>query len=163
MLDALWCTELEPPDDVIIAELPPPGENQTVRDVLALHRANPACAPCHNTMDPVGLGLENFDAIGSYRANYENGLPVDASGIMPSGETFTGFPDLAAIVAANEDFVPCAAHKLFVYGLGRSIGPSHSYVDQVVEAWKKTGLGLNELVEQLVLNDVFRYRRGDPG
>ncbi|HVJ16456.1 MAG TPA: DUF1592 domain-containing protein, partial [Polyangiaceae bacterium] len=161
VLDALWCTELSPPDDVIVAELPAPGENQTVRDVLALHRANPACAPCHNTMDPVGLGLENFDAIGGYRATYTNGLPIDASGEMPTGETFTGFADLATLVAQAPQFVPCAAQKLFVYGLGRSIGPSQSYVDQIVENWKTTGLGLNELVEQFVLNDIFRYRRGD--
>jgi hypothetical protein len=163
VLDGLWCTVLEPPDDVIVAELPPPAENQTVRDVLAVHRTNPACAPCHDTMDPVGLGLENFDAIGAYRDFYLNGLPVDASGQMPGGETFSGFSDLVTLVADSEQFLPCAAQKLFVYGLGRSIGPSKSYVDQVVENWKKTGLGLNELLEQLVLNDVFRYRRGDAG
>ncbi len=163
VLDALWCTELHPPDNVIVAELPPIGPDQTVRDLLAVHRANPACAPCHDTMDPVGLGLENFDAIGSYRTTYANGKPVDASGQLPTGETFAGFADLAGLVAQNEAFVPCAAQKLFVYGLGRSIGPSQSYLDQVVTNWQGAGLGLNQLVEQLVLNDVFRFRRGDPG
>ena len=61
-----------------------------MRERMAQHRANPACAGCHSMMDPIGLALENFDAVGRWRTRSEAGTPIDASGALPDGTTFDG-------------------------------------------------------------------------
>ncbi|HEX7860008.1 MAG TPA: DUF1592 domain-containing protein [Verrucomicrobiae bacterium] len=91
------------------------------RERLAEHRANPACASCHDIMDPVGFALENFDALGRWR-EYEDGLPVDASGGFPDGSKFVGVDALEeALVKRPDLFVGTLAEKLLTFALGRGI------------------------------------------
>jgi hypothetical protein len=93
----------------------------SVRDRLAEHRRDPACASCHNLMDPIGLSLENFDAVGRWRA-LEEGEPVDASGGFPDGSRFTGVPGLeAALLEHPEIFVATLTEKLLTFALGRGL------------------------------------------
>lgn len=93
----------------------------SVRDRLAEHRANAACASCHNLMDPVGFSLENFDAVGRWR-DFEAGEPVDASGGLPDGSTFTGVTGLEQnLLKRPELFVGAFAEKLLTFALGRGI------------------------------------------
>jgi hypothetical protein len=160
VLDALMCTQLNPPDNIVIPPLmdPPPG--QSLRDTVLAHSTNPACAGCHKLMDPVGLGFENFDAIGKYRATYADGSAVDASGTMPDGQAFKDFNELVAIVKKNPNLGRCAAQKLFVYGMGRTISPSEAYLDQIIAKWSAGPGTLGNLVQELVLSDVFRFRKG---
>ncbi|MCY4660913.1 MAG: DUF1592 domain-containing protein [Acidobacteria bacterium] len=98
------------------------GEPASVRERLERHRANPACAGCHAPMDPLGFALENFDAIGSWRATSEAGRPIDASATMPSGEAFEGPAGLRRVLLGrDEDFAAAVTEKLLAYALGRGL------------------------------------------
>ena len=98
------------------------GEPASVRERLERHRANPACAGCHAPMDPLGFALENFDAIGSWRATSEAGLPIDASATMPSGAAFEGPAGLRRVLLSRgEDFAATVTEKLLAYALGRGL------------------------------------------
>jgi hypothetical protein len=130
-----------------------------VRERLAAHRANVACAGCHKLMDPVGFSLENFDAVGRWRTT-EEGKPVDASGGMPDGSTFTGVAGLeAALQARPEVFVNTLAEKLLTYGLGRGI----EYYDapavrQVLRGGRDGRYRFSDLVVGVVTSTPFRMR-----
>jgi len=111
---------------------PPPGNvpalkdntvdaNVSVRERLKQHRAQEACASCHNLMDPVGFALENYDAIGRWR-DVEEGQPVDAAGGLPDGREFVGVAGLErAILARPEIFVTTLTEKLLTFALGRGV------------------------------------------
>jgi hypothetical protein len=91
----------------------------SVRERLAEHRANAACAGCHNLMDPIGFSLENFDAIGRWRAR-EEGLPIDAAGGLPDGSAFDSVSGLEAGLLKHPDlFVTTLTEKLLTFALGR--------------------------------------------
>lgn len=99
------------------------GQPKALRDRMALHRANPACASCHARMDPLGFSLENFDAIGKWR-NEADGVLVDASASLPDGSQFNGIEGLRALLAGHkEDFVRTFTGKLLAYATGRGIEP----------------------------------------
>jgi hypothetical protein len=161
VVNSLECLELELPTNLVPPPLADPGATQTVREVLEAHRSNPACSPCHNILDPVGLGLEHFDGIGHYRDTYANGLPVDSQGMLSDGTSVDGLMGLADAISKNPGFVGCAAQKLFVYGLGRTIDGSGAYVDQITSQWQAQGLSLKNLLKAMVVNDTFRSRHGN--
>jgi hypothetical protein len=161
IVNSLKCLELELPANLTPPPLGEPAAGQSVRQVLEAHRANPSCAPCHNILDPVGLGLEHFDAIGRYRETYTSGQPVDAVGMLTDGSSFNGLPELAAAMSKDPSFVACAARKLFVYGLGRTVDPSEPYLEQIATQWQARGLSLKNLLKELVVNDTFRSRHGN--
>ena len=98
------------------------GEPASVRDRLERHRANPACAGCHAPMDPLGFALENFDAIGAWRATGEAGLPIDSSATMPDGTEFEGPAGLRRVLSSRgEEFAGAVTEKLLAYALGRGL------------------------------------------
>ena len=113
-----------PPPDV--PQLKPNEEGQkpkTLREQMAEHRSNPTCATCHKVMDPVGLALENFDAVGAWRT-YEAGGPIDASGQLADGSPVDGVVTLRqAILDRPELFIGTMTEKLMTYALGRGVGP----------------------------------------
>jgi len=93
----------------------------SVRDRLAEHRANAACAGCHNLMDPIGFSLENFDAVGRWRT-LEEGRPVDASDGLPDGSKFTGVSGLEdGLLSRPEVFAGTLTEKLLTFALGRGV------------------------------------------
>jgi hypothetical protein len=93
----------------------------SVRERLAQHRADVACAGCHKLMDPVGFSLENFDAVGRWRT-IEEGRPIDATGGLPNGSRFEGVTGLErALLKRPEVFVGTLAEKLLTFALGRGI------------------------------------------
>jgi hypothetical protein len=95
--------------------------NLSVRKRLAEHRSNAVCAACHNLMDPVGLSLEKFDAIGR-RRSAEDGIPIDASGGLPDGSHFADVDGLEqALLSRPEIFVGTFAEKLLTFALGRGV------------------------------------------
>jgi len=95
--------------------------NLSVRARLAEHRANTACASCHNLMDPIGFSLENFDAIGRWRT-LEDGLPIDATGGLPDGSKFEGVVGLEAGLLKHPDiFVSTLTEKLMTFAVGRGV------------------------------------------
>jgi mono/diheme cytochrome c family protein len=108
--------------------VPPLGENNpvgkalTMRERMAQHRTNPACSSCHQLMDPIGLAVENFDAVGRWRNRGEGDMPIDPAGALPSGATFEGVAGLRkALVDRPEVFVTTVSEKLLTYALGRGL------------------------------------------
>jgi hypothetical protein len=99
------------------------GTMLSLRDRLAEHRANPACASCHQLMDSLGFALEGFDAVGRSRAIDELGDPIDGSGVLPDGSKFDGVNGLRAALASSELFRTVLAEKLMVYARGRGLEP----------------------------------------
>lgn len=162
VLDAIWCQGLQLPTNLMVNELEDAPAPTTLREQIAEHRANPACAGCHNLIDPIGLGLEKFDGIGAYREQYaDSGLPIDTLGQLPGGIAFDGLLELNQVLTASERFLACAAEKLFTYGLGRTVGPSAAYVDQIASSWIAEEPSLRNLIKKLVVNDTFRFRRAE--
>ena len=93
-----------------------------MRERLEQHRDNPVCATCHAPMDPLGFALENFDAIGGWRATGEGGDPIDASGVFPDGTGFDGLGGLKEVLLSRHDqFVRTVTEKLATYALGRGL------------------------------------------
>ena len=94
----------------------------TLRERMSQHRKNPACASCHNMIDPAGFALENFDAIGRWRVVDESFNSIDAYGALPDGTRFDGVTELtAALVRRPERFVTTVTEKLLTYALGRGV------------------------------------------
>ena len=124
-------------DNILDAPTPPPPPNvpaledaapkdatrvPTLRETLAVHREDAMCASCHNRMDPLGLALENFNALGQWRAE-EYKQKIDPSGQLATGEPFTDIRDLKRILTANHklEFYRCLTEKLMTYALGRGM------------------------------------------
>jgi hypothetical protein len=102
-----------------------PDHVPTMRERMAQHRNNAACSSCHMLIDPIGLSMENFDAIGRWRTKGDAGVPVDAAGGLPSGDTFEGVTGLKqALLSRPERFVGAVTEKLLTFALGRGIEPS---------------------------------------
>jgi hypothetical protein len=167
VLETLLCEAIAPPP----ADVPELDENAAdsmagqslnVRERLAEHRENPQCAACHTILDPIGLGLENFDAVGRHRSAYANGDAIDASGELPDGAQFDGLRELSTLLAGDERLIECASEKLLTYALSRQLVASDQpYLDEIREQWQREGLGLRALLERIVLSDLFRQRRGE--
>jgi hypothetical protein len=139
-------------DNTVSASLP-------MRERLAQHRANPACASCHKLMDPVGFALENFDAVGRWRTT-EEGRPVDAAGGAPDGSEFVGVGGLEeALVKRPEMFVGTLTEKLLTFALGRGVeyydGPA---VRRIVREARGKDFRFSALIEAIVTSTPFRMR-----
>jgi len=137
------------------------GEPASVRARLEQHRANPVCASCHAPMDPLGFALENFDAIGRWRATGEAGLPIDASATMPSGVQFDGPAGLRRVLLSRgEDFAGAVTEKLLAYAVGRGLEyfdrPS---VRQIVRAAAPDDYRWSSIVLGIVKSAPFQWRR----
>ena len=127
-----------PPPDVPALEENKVDATLSMRERLASHRANPACAGCHNLMDPVGFALENFDAVGRWR-QYENGSDIDVSGGLPDGSVFSGVENLEiGLLDRPEMFIQTLTQKLLTFALGRGVeaydGPAIRQVMKEAEA-----------------------------
>ncbi|HLF13189.1 MAG TPA: DUF1592 domain-containing protein [Gammaproteobacteria bacterium] len=97
------------------------GSTLSMRERLAAHRADPACAGCHALMDPLGFALENFDAVGRWRTLGESGAPIDAAGTLPDGTPFEGAAGLRDALLSSDQFVATLTEKLLTYALGRGV------------------------------------------
>jgi hypothetical protein len=111
----------EPPPNVPALETSSDGKQLTMREAMAMHRENPACRVCHAAMDPIGFSLENFDAVGKWRTEFA-GQAIDASGLLPDGNTFEGPDGLRGLLLERpDDFVGTITEKLMRFALGRSL------------------------------------------
>ena len=119
----LLCQDVPPPPATLMITLPEPDPTRTTRERFAQHALDPSCAGCHNLMDPIGFGLENFDAIGAYRET-DNGSPVDATGTLSATDVdgdFNGPVELGRELAASEEARACFARHWLSYTSGRAI------------------------------------------
>jgi len=132
----------------------------SVRARLAEHRANAACASCHNLMDPIGFSLENFDAVGRWRT-LEEGKPVDASGGLPDGSKFTGVTGLEdGLVKRPEAFVGTLTEKLLTFALGRGVeNPDAPAIRKIVREAKADGYRLSSIIVGVANSTPFTMRK----
>jgi hypothetical protein len=161
VLESVMCTTITVPPNLVIPDLdqadPSMADSTNIRQKLQVHRAAPDCAACHNILDPIGFGLESFDAIGKYRTVYENGDPIDTSGEF-LGKTFAGLDQLIPILTGDERFTSCPSEKILSYALRRIARPEDKpYLDQLTIDWKAGTV--RDLVKRLVVSDAFRFRK----
>jgi hypothetical protein len=134
----------------------------SLRQQMEKHRTNAVCASCHARMDPIGFGLENFDAIGRWRARDGN-FAIDASGTLPDGRSFSGPDQLAEILLANRsDFSECLTEKLLIYALGRGLEPADKPVIRTIARdTAQNEFRISSLILGIVNSVPFRERKGD--
>ena len=132
----------------------------TLRLRMEQHRSQASCAVCHSKLDPLGFGLENFDAVGGWR-DTDAGVAIDSSGKLPSGESFRGPKELRAILKAHApDFTRCLTEKMLTYALGRGLEESdRCAVDQIVRSLEADRYRFSALVLGIVKSDPFQKRR----
>ncbi|MBX3411893.1 MAG: DUF1592 domain-containing protein [Pirellulales bacterium] len=150
-----------PPADVpLLAEGEQAALTGSLRERMVQHRENPNCASCHERMDPLGFGLENFDAVGRWREK-DGEFPIDPSGTLPSGENFAGPAELRQILLGSSgEFRRSLAEKLLTYALGRGLEYyDRTAVDSIVHALENNGDRFTPLVTAVVASDPFRLRR----
>jgi mono/diheme cytochrome c family protein len=135
--------------------------NLTLRQRTELHRTNAVCANCHKILDPIGFGLENFDAIGRWRDKDESGGPIDAVGELPGGKRFSSPKELKAIIAARQDdLARNLTEKLLAYTLCRQLdGYDHITVDQMMKTIANNGHKMQTLISEIVTSYPFLNRR----
>jgi hypothetical protein len=138
------------------------GKLLTMRQMMEVHREKTLCASCHKRMDPIGLGLENFNAIGQFRSE-ESGQPIDSSGVLITGEKFNDMAALKKVLAdeRRDDFYRCLSEKLLTYAIGR--GPKYFdavTIESLVEKLNKGEGNLKDLVVMIIESVPFQKRRG---
>ncbi|HEX4794416.1 MAG TPA: DUF1592 domain-containing protein [Humisphaera sp.] len=133
----------------------------TLRQRTEMHRANPVCANCHKILDPIGFGLENFDAIGRWRDKDDSGGPIDATGELPGGKSFATPRELKQIIAArSDDFCRNLTGKLLAYALCRQLeGYDEVVVDHLTSDIAKDDYRMQSLVVAVVTSYPFTHRR----
>jgi len=169
----VWVTENflgfppPPPPDVVPAIDPDVSGATTIRDRLAKHRADAACAECHRKIDPLGFSLEAYDAVGRWRKKYPAAnkrtkpAEIDTTGEFPSGETYTDFAGFKRVIRDTraDHFTRHLIRQLLTYTTGRTMELADDLpLDQLQEKVKKQGLGLKTLMVECLMSDVFRSR-----
>jgi hypothetical protein len=146
-----------PPAPAGVPELDKAELVGTLRQQIEQHRANPACASCHKQMDPLGLALENYDAVGRWRTS-DRGNPIDASGELPTGEKVRNPADLIRLLRdqKSEQFVRTLTEKLMTYGLGRGLEYyDRCAIDQILAKASKNDYRFQELLLGIITSDPF--------
>ncbi len=137
------------------------GREPSLRETLELHRSQPMCSSCHSRMDPLGLALENFNAMGMWR-DEERGEPIDASGTLVTGETFNGVRELKHILATRHarDFYRCLAEKMLTYAIGRGLEYYDvETVDRIVDRIEKADGRFSALLFGVIESAPFQKSR----
>ena len=155
-----------PPPDIVPAIEPDVSGTTTIRERLAKHSTDRACAECHRKIDPLGFSLESFDAVGRWRVNYAKpkkgpAPKIDTSGEFASGETYKDFAGFRDILHDKRDemFTRHLIRSLLAYSTGRLMEPADEFaVDRIHDKVKQQGLGLRSLVVECLTSDVFRSR-----
>lgn len=156
--ERLLCETVPAPPPDVVTQLPPEGgagRVLTVRERLEEHRRNPQCAGCHSAFDPLGLGLEEFDASGALRAE-EAGRPVDNSGEF-GGRAFHGARELGQLLAEDTRVMRCLARQVFRRAVGRldTVGEAPA-IDLMAAALERGRYRWSALVEAVAVSDAFR-------
>ena len=149
-----------PPADVPNLDEAAIGTAASLREQLEMHRKDPICASCHRRMDPLGFGLENFDAVGAWRS-MDGKFPIDATGTLPDGDSFTGPVELAAILEVErEPFARGLTSKLMTYALGRGLERYDTKsVKLIASRLPAHGYKFSALVLEIVNSLPFQSRR----
>ncbi len=152
-----------PPPDVPNLDEATIGTAMSMREQLEAHRKDAICASCHRRMDPLGFGLENFDAVGAYRS-LDGKFPIDATGTLPDGDSFTGPVELAEILKeGREPFARAITSKLMTYALGRGLERYDTRtVKLIASRLPAHNYRFSALVLEIVNSLPFQSRRAAP-
>ncbi|MBM89102.1 MAG: hypothetical protein CMQ41_12075 [Gammaproteobacteria bacterium] len=149
-----------PPPDIPALDDSAEISASSLREALEQHRANPACAVCHNRLDPLGFALESFDAVGRRRIN-EDGTAIDDSGALPDGTLVDGLDGLRVVLLARRDeFIETLAEKLLTYAIGRGLEDSdRPALREIRRHVESSDFRFSSLVDSIVDSVPFRMRR----
>ncbi|HVY29528.1 MAG TPA: DUF1588 domain-containing protein [Polyangiaceae bacterium] len=155
--EQLLCKTVPPPPaNVNLTALDMPPAGASVRVVLEQHRKNPSCAACHALMDPIGLGLENFDSVGSYRT-MENGAPIDATGEL-DGAAFKDEASLSTALRNHPNAASCFVTKLYEHAQGRApLAVDAAVIDSLAKQFDANGHRADQLLVEIASSDAFRF------
>jgi hypothetical protein len=154
----------EPPANVPLLEATQKeAPNLSLRQQLEIHRKDPVCAACHQQMDTLGFGFENFNAVGRWR-EADAGRPIDASGELPDGRKFSAAAELIDILATQKrDFARVLAEKMLTFALGRGlIYTDQCAINEIVDRVERDEYRFSALVLGIVESRPFLYRRLAP-
>jgi hypothetical protein len=151
-----------PPPDVPPLDEAAVGTSLSLRQQMEKHRANAVCASCHSKMDPLGFGLENYDAIGKWRT-LDGKFPVDSSGTLPNGKSFATPSEMrAALTSLVPQFARALVEKLMIYALGRGLEPyDNRAIDQIAGRLADEGYPFQTAIYEIVRSAPFQMRRGE--
>jgi len=151
-----------PPADVPVLDESKLAGTQSMRERMELHRKDPSCAPCHVLMDPIGFGLEGYDATGAWRT-HDGKAAIDTSGVLPDGKSFQGAEDLKKILRGqSEAFTRNLTEKLMTFALGRGLeGADAPVVDTIARQTAANGYRFSAIVSGIVQSRPFQMRRSE--
>jgi hypothetical protein len=154
--ETLLCIDVPAPPPFVDTIIPEATEEApTLRDRMAVHLENVVCSSCHGLIDPIGLALENYDAVGAYRT-HEGSAPIDPSGVH-NGTPFADAYELAGLLADDPAFARCVVRTLFRYGNGRTERSRDTRpLREIGEQFAESGYRLKALLEALVMHPSFR-------
>jgi hypothetical protein len=152
-----------PPPNVPLLDEAKVGTASSLRESMEQHRANPICASCHSRMDPIGFGLENFDAIGQWRTK-DGTFPIDASGQLTNGTKFSGPAELTDVLAKQpQAFAGAITEKMLTYALGRGLEPyDRPTVKAIIANLRQNDYRFSSLVLGIVNSLPFQERNSSP-
>ncbi|MFM8420370.1 MAG: DUF1592 domain-containing protein [Verrucomicrobiota bacterium] len=152
-----------PPPDIpqLEAQEPKRVEGLTLRQRTELHTKDPVCANCHRALDPIGFGLENFDAIGRWRDRNEAGVAIDSAGKLPAGPAFSNPAELKRLLAGREpDLARNLAERFMAYALGRPLeGYDEVVIDQLMARVAADDYRVRTLLTEVIASYLFTHRR----
>lgn len=154
-----------PPDVPELEAAKATHEEMTLRELLEIHREDPACMGCHQEMDDLGFALEHYDAIGRWRESYTPQLAkIDASGTLKSGESFDGPSELKAVLQGKKHlFAKNLAQKFLGFALGRSINfKDYKTVQSLADTLLEEDFNSEKFLQAVVMSYPFRYKISDP-
>ncbi len=148
-----------PPPDVPVLDESKVGTTVSLRERLEQHRSDPNCSGCHMLTDPIGFGLESYDAIGAWRT-HDGEVPIDTSGVLPDGKSFRGARDLKQILKGQEEaFTRNLAEKLLTFALGRGLERYDApTVERMVRQTAANDYRFSNLVFEIVKSEPFQMR-----
>jgi len=151
-----------PPPDVPALDEQAVGSSGSLRQQLEKHRSNAMCASCHNKMDALGFGLENYNAIGKWR-DTDGKYAVDSSGTLPGGKSFSTPAELRALLKQDlPEFARCVTEKLLIYSLGRGLERyDRRTMDEISRKLAASGYRFQSLIHEIVYSLPFQSRRGE--
>ena len=134
-------------------------------DILKAHTSKAICVSCHKHIDPLGLGLENFDPFGKWRTSYRNKRPVRSSGVFPNGDTFKTPRQMKQILVEEyrAPIVKNIAGRMFAYALGRKLEPhDRPALGRICDTLERDGFKINTLIADIIRSKQFQCRQDQP-
>ena len=163
--EQMFCQPLPTPPASVDAKPPELNASQTTKERFAAHRMDPSCAACHDLIDNVGFGLENYDATGAYRTR-ENNKPVDATGELLGTDVdgkFTGAIELSKRLVQSKDVEACMAQHWFHFALGREKTAADGCTEETLAVtFARAGGDLRQLILATVQSDAFFFKGDRP-